>query len=153
MTWQFDRGGEFVNDLFQEWITLELGALQLFSNVEHPWENGRTERSFSTIFQKTRVMLKYAYLPNGIWGKAVMHAVYLKNRCPPIYKSQLPVTAPVQNRRSFRFQQTQSIWLPRPDSCTAQREGQHETIKQIKTRDIYWHVKNWEWIHFPNQTN
>jgi hypothetical protein len=31
-TWQFDRGGEFLNDLFEEWITRELGALQLFSN-------------------------------------------------------------------------------------------------------------------------
>ena len=81
-TWQFDRGGEFLNDLFEEWITRELGALQLFSNVEHPWENGRAERSFSTIFQKARAMLRYADLPNGIWGKAVMHAVYLKNRSP-----------------------------------------------------------------------
>jgi transposase InsO family protein len=57
--WQFDRGGEFLNEIFEEWILRELGAQQLFSNVEHPWENGRAERSFSTIFEKARAMLKY----------------------------------------------------------------------------------------------
>ena len=70
-TWQFDRGGEFLNQLFDEWIIRHLGAKQLFSNVEHPWENGRAERSFQTIFSKARAMLKYADLPNGLWGKAV----------------------------------------------------------------------------------
>ncbi len=61
---------------------MELGAKQLFSNVEHPWENGIAERSFQTIFAKARAMLKYADLPNFLWGKAVLHAVYLKNRSP-----------------------------------------------------------------------
>ncbi len=63
-SWQFDRGGEFLNDLFDEWIVRTLGAKQLFSNAEHPWENGRAERSFATIFAKARPMLKYADLPN-----------------------------------------------------------------------------------------
>ena len=94
-TWQFDRGGEFLNEIFEEWILRELGAQQLFSNIEHPWENGRAERSFSTIFEKARAMLKYADLPNGLWGKAVAHAVYLKNRCP---SSRLNLMAPLQFR-------------------------------------------------------
>ena len=74
-SWPFDRGGEFLNELFDEWIVRTLGAKQLFSNIEHPWENGRAERSFGTIFSKARAMLQYADLPNGLWGKAVQHAV------------------------------------------------------------------------------
>jgi transposase InsO family protein len=35
-TWQFDRGSEFLNHAFDEWIHEQLGAKQLFSNVEHP---------------------------------------------------------------------------------------------------------------------
>ncbi len=81
-TWQFDRGSEFMNKAFDQWIHLELGAKQLFSNVEHPWENGIAERSFQTIFAKARAMMKHADLPNYTWGKAVLHAVYLKNRSP-----------------------------------------------------------------------
>jgi transposase InsO family protein len=94
-SWQFDRGGEFLNELFDEWIVRSLGAKQLFSNVEHPWENGRAERSFGTIFAKARAMLKYADLPNGLWGKAVQHAVFLKNRSP---SSRLNFLAPLQFR-------------------------------------------------------
>ena len=94
-SWQFDRGGEFLNDLFDEWIVRTLGAKQLFSNVEHPWENGRAERSFATIFAQARAMLKYADLPNGLWGRAVQHSTYLKNRCP---SSRLNFLAPLQYR-------------------------------------------------------
>ena len=64
-TWQFNRGSEFLNKLFDEWIHEQLGAKQLFSNVEHPWENGRAERSFQTIFMKARSMMKFADLPIG----------------------------------------------------------------------------------------
>ncbi len=92
-TWQFDRGGEFLNEIFEDWILRDLGATQLFSNVEHPWENGRAERSFSTIFAEARAMLKHADLPNGLWGKAIIHAVFLKNRCP---SRRLNFKAPLQ---------------------------------------------------------
>jgi hypothetical protein len=71
-----------MNKAFDQWIHMELGAKQLFSNVEHPWENGIAERSFQTIFAKARAMMKHANLPNFIWGEAVHHAVYLKNRSP-----------------------------------------------------------------------
>ncbi len=81
-TWQFDRGSEFMNKAFDHWIHMELGAKQQFSNVEHPWENGIAERSLQTIFNKARAMMKYAHLPNIMWGKAVLHAVFLKNRSP-----------------------------------------------------------------------
>ena len=112
-TWQFDRGSEFLNKLFEDWITNELGATQLFSNIEHPWENGRAERSFSTIFQKARAMLKYADLPNNIWGKAVMHAVYLKNRCP---STRLNLLSPLQ----FRTGKAQDFTKLRVFGCPAQ---------------------------------
>jgi hypothetical protein len=122
-TWQFDRGSEFLNDLFEEWITRELGAIQMFSNVEHPWENGRAERSFATIFQKARAMMKYADLPNGIWGKAVMHSTYLQNRCP---SSRLNYLSPLQ----FRTGEAQDLTRLRVFGCPAQifvrpKERQH----------------------------
>ena len=112
-SWQFDRGGEFLNQLFEDWILRELGALQLFSNVEHPWENGRAERSFSTIFQKARAMIKYADMPNGIWGKAVMHAVYLKNRCP---STRINYLSPLQ----FRTGEATDFTRLRVFGCPAQ---------------------------------
>jgi hypothetical protein len=82
LTWQFDRGSEFLNSTFEEWLLLQLGVKQTFSNVEHPWENGKAERSFQTIFALTRSLLKHADLPIKMWGKAILHAAYIMNRTP-----------------------------------------------------------------------
>jgi transposase InsO family protein len=71
-----------LNAIFEKWLLLDLGVEQRFSNVEHPWENGKAERSFQTIFALARVLLKHADLPNKMWGKAVLHAVYVMNRTP-----------------------------------------------------------------------
>ena len=99
--------------MFDEWITKELGATQLFSNIEHPWENGRAERSFGTLFQKARAMLKYADLPNAIWGKAMVHAAYLKNRSP---STRLNLLSPLQ----FRTGEAQDFTRLRVFGCPAQ---------------------------------
>ena len=112
-TWQFDRGSEFLNELFDDWISGDLGAQQMFSNIEHPWENGRAERSFSTIFQKARAMMLYADLPNGIWGKAVLHSVYLKNRCP---STRVNYLSPLQ----YRTGEVQDFSRLRVFGCPAQ---------------------------------
>jgi hypothetical protein len=61
---------------------LDLGVKQSFSNVEHPWENEKAERSFQAIFSLARSLLKHADLPNRLWGKAVLHAAYIMNRTP-----------------------------------------------------------------------
>ncbi len=82
LTWQFDRGTEFLNSTFEAWLKMELGVVQRFSNVEHPWENGVAERSFQTLFSLSRSLLKHADLPERLWGKAVLHSVYLSNRSP-----------------------------------------------------------------------
>jgi hypothetical protein len=110
-TWQFDRGSEFLNKLFDVWIHQTLGAKQLFSNIEHPWENGRAERSFQTIFAKARSMLKHADLPDYLWGQAVLHSVFLKNRSPSTRTDGL---SPYQFRTGtpFDFKQIRVFGCP-----------------------------------------
>ena len=95
ITWQFDRGTEFLNSTFEKWLKMDLGVIQRFSNVEHPWENGLAERSFQTLFSISRSLLKHADLPDRIWGKAVLHSAYLMNRSP---SSALGGIAPLQFR-------------------------------------------------------
>jgi transposase InsO family protein len=95
LTWQFDRGSEFLNSKFETWLVLELGVKQLFSNVEHPWENGKAERSFQTIFALAHSLLKHADLPNRMWGKAILHAAYIMNRTPASHTGGI---APLQYR-------------------------------------------------------
>jgi transposase InsO family protein len=127
-TWQFDRGSEFLNELFEDWIVKELGASQLFSNIEHPWENGRAERSFATLFQKARAMLMYADIPNSFWGKAIVHAAFLKNRSP---STRLNFLSPLQ----FRTKEPQDFTRLRVFGCPAQifvRSKQRDSNKLSK---------------------
>jgi len=95
LTWQFDRGTEFLNRTFEKWLKMGLGVIQRFSNIEHPWENGMAERSFQTLFATARSLLKHADLPDRLWGKAILHSVYLTNRSPA---AALGGIAPLQFR-------------------------------------------------------
>jgi IS30 family transposase len=81
--WTFDRGTEFLNKDARSHARDKLpGASTFYSNVEHPWENGLAERSFSVIFAIARALLHDAQCPNHPWGHAILHACYLCNRRP-----------------------------------------------------------------------
>ena len=113
LTWQFDRGTEFLNSTFENWLKMELGVTQRFSNVEHPWENGMAERSFQTLFSMARSLLKHADLPDRLWGKAILHSVYLGNRSP---NAALGGIAPLQ----FRTKESIDLKHMRVFGCPAQ---------------------------------
>ena len=85
----------------------------MFSNIEHPWENGRAERSFGTLFSKARSMLKHADLPDYLWGRAITHSAYLKNRSP---STRLNLLSPLQ----FRTGEPQDFTRLRVFGCPAQ---------------------------------
>jgi hypothetical protein len=53
------------------------------------------ERSFQTIFSLARSLLKHADLPDRLWGKAILHSVYITNRSPT---AALGGIAPLQFR-------------------------------------------------------
>jgi hypothetical protein len=53
------------------------------------------ERSFQTLFSLSRSLLKHADLPDRLWGKAILHSVYISNRSP---SAALGGIAPLQFR-------------------------------------------------------
>jgi hypothetical protein len=136
LTWQFDRGSEFLNATFEQWLLLDLGVKQSFSNVEHQWENGKPERSFQAIFSPARSLLKHADLPIKMWGKAVLHAAYIMNRTPAACTGGI---APLQFRtkRSTRFIEHARIWKPRSDPCEGHHSNERDTLRPFSQRDLY----------------
>jgi IS30 family transposase len=80
--WTFDRGTEFLNKDARSHARGELRASTFYSNVEHPWENGLSERSFGVMFTIARALLHDAQCPNHPWGHAILRACYLRNRRP-----------------------------------------------------------------------
>ena len=80
--WTFDRGTEFLNKDVRSYVRDELQASTFYSNVEHPWENGLAERSFGVLFTIARALLHDAKCPDHLWGHAILHGCYLRNRRP-----------------------------------------------------------------------
>ncbi|PIL28794.1 transcription factor [Ganoderma sinense ZZ0214-1] len=74
-----DRGGEYLSDEFI--AHLDARGVELKLSVHDTHEHaGVSERLNRTVMEKVRVMLIVSGLPRFLWGEALMHAIWLKNR-------------------------------------------------------------------------
>ncbi|TFY51058.1 hypothetical protein EVJ58_g10760 [Rhodofomes roseus] len=74
-----DRGGEYLSDEFKAHLEAR-GIMAKLSVHDTHEEAGVAERLNRTLMEKTRAMLFQSGLPKSLWGEAVLHAVWLKNR-------------------------------------------------------------------------
>ncbi|GBE84202.1 hypothetical protein SCP_0601800 [Sparassis crispa] len=74
-----DRGGEYLSDAFVRHLE-EQGTEQKLSVHDTHGESGISEHLNRTVAEKGHAMLIAAGLPRFLWGEAVLHAIYLKNR-------------------------------------------------------------------------
>jgi hypothetical protein len=56
------------------------GTARKLTVHDTPAENGVSERLNRTLMEKVRAMLWAAGLPRYLWGEALLHVTYLKNR-------------------------------------------------------------------------
>jgi transposase InsO family protein len=74
-----DNGGEYKSGAFDEYLRKNGIGRRL--TVHHtPEHNAVAERLNRTLLEKVRAMLHAANLPRNLWGEALKHAVWLKNR-------------------------------------------------------------------------
>jgi len=76
-----DRGGEYLGKEFIMYLKAA-GTKQKLTVHDTPQHNGVAERLNHTLLEKVRAMLHESGLPCALWGEAVRHAVWLKNRTP-----------------------------------------------------------------------
>ena len=74
-----DNGGEYKSKEFNKFCR-ENGIKRELTVPKTPEQNGVAERSWRTLFEMTRGMLKTAGLDNKWWGRAIITAAYVKNR-------------------------------------------------------------------------
>jgi hypothetical protein len=74
-----DRGGEFNSHEFDKHLARN-GTARSLTTHDTPEHNGIAERLNRTLLEKVRAMLHASGLPKFLWGEAVKHAVWLKNR-------------------------------------------------------------------------
>jgi hypothetical protein len=74
-----DRGGEYMSKELIAYLDGK-GTARKLTVHDTPEENGVSERLNRTLMEKVRAMLWAAGLPRYLWGKALLHVAYLKNR-------------------------------------------------------------------------
>jgi hypothetical protein len=74
-----DHGGEYLNEAFITFLD-EKGTAWKLTVHDTPEQNGVAERLNRTLIEKVRAMMISCQLPRGLWGEALMHAIWLKNR-------------------------------------------------------------------------
>jgi transposase InsO family protein len=76
-----DRGGEYLGKEFVMHLKAA-GTKQKLTVHDTPQHNSVAERLNRTLLEKVRAMLHESGLPKALWGEAVRHTVWLKNRTP-----------------------------------------------------------------------
>ena len=76
-----DYGGEYLSDIFRQFLISEGTLPQLSRLGPHP-QNGVVERKHHHIIETARTFLIAFFVPSHFWGEAVSTSVYLINRQP-----------------------------------------------------------------------
>ena len=74
-----DCGGEYLSNEFSQHLKLK-GMEHCITVHDMPEYNGMAERLNHTLVECVRAMLHVSGLPKNLWGEAIMHATWLKNR-------------------------------------------------------------------------
>jgi hypothetical protein len=73
-----DRGREYLSGELSEYLD-KMGTMQKLTIHDMPKYNGVVEHLNCTLLEKVQAMFHASSLPKNLWGKAVMHSVYIKN--------------------------------------------------------------------------
>jgi hypothetical protein len=74
-----DRAGEYFLQEFVDFLNAE-GTNWKFTVHDTPEDNGVSERLNRTAMEKVRALIIASGLPLFLWGEALLHAIWLKNR-------------------------------------------------------------------------
>ena len=76
---QTDCGGEYLSHKFNQHLAAN-GTKRILTTHNTPMYNGVAERLNCVLLEHTWAFLHSSTLPKFLWGEAVKHAVWLKNR-------------------------------------------------------------------------
>ena len=74
-----DNGGDYKSHAFDKYLARK-GIRRRLTVHDTPEHNGVAERLNRTLMEKVRAMMHAAGLSDNLWGEALKHAVWLKNR-------------------------------------------------------------------------
>lgn len=76
-----DGGGEFTGETVKRYCQ-QRGIVQTFTTTSSPAHNGICERMIGILLEMMRAMLSESGAPHELWGEAIVHAAFVRNRTP-----------------------------------------------------------------------
>lgn len=131
-----DRGGEYLSDKFIEYLETS-GTIHRLTVHDTSEQNGVAERLNGILMVKVRAMLHDSGLPKFLWGEAISHAVWLKNRTS---------TKALNGKTPFEAKTGQ-----KPDLSKLKEFGCKAWVLQSKTK-LDGRVVEARWVGFDQQT-
>ena len=105
-TLRSDRGGEYLDQEFQEFL-IEEGVVSQLIAPDTPQWNGVAEMRNQTLLDMMRSILSYSSLPTSFWGYALKIATYILNRVPSKSIPKTPLELWCGRKPSLRHER---IW-------------------------------------------
>ena len=76
-----DRGGEYLGKMFSSHLASQ-GTMRWLTVHDTPKYNGISKCLNWMLLERTCALLHSSKLPKNLWGEAINHAIWLKNRTP-----------------------------------------------------------------------
>ena len=132
-----DRGGEFTSKAFSDHLKRQ-GTIRRLTVHDTPEYNGVAERVNRTALEKVRALLHESGLPHFLWGEALHHVIYLKNRT---WTKSLPDATPHE-----------ILTGKKPDLSNLHPWGTRVWVHDTKGSKLDGRAKEGRWVGFDEES-
>ena len=133
-----DRGGEYTSDEFNEHLAKQ-GTNHRLTVHDTLESNGVTEQLNRTLVGRTHAMLLDSKLPKFLWGYAILHANYMKNRMH---------TCTLLNKTPFKM-----VNYKKSDLHTTHQRGSEVYVKIKQGDQLSSRATRDHWIEFSSKSD
>ena len=119
---------------------VSIGTERRLTTHGTPEYKGVSERLNRTLLEKTRALLHQSKLPKSLWGEAINHAVWLKNRTP--------TRALFNNKTPFEM-----LYNKRPNLGHLKRWGDKVLVHTVDGSKLDGRMKVGKWVGFDEESN
>ena len=133
-----DRGGEYLSEVFDQHLK-SAGTARRLTVHNTPQLNGVAERLNRTLVERIRAFTHSSGLPKFLWGEALRHATWLKNRT---------ATRALDGRTLY-----QALFGRIPDLSALQPWGTTVWVHDADGTKLDTHAREGRWLGFDTESH
>ena len=132
-------GGEYLGKTFNEYLQTQGTMCQLTTHDTLEY-NEISEQLNRTLLERTCALLHASKLLKNLWGEAINHVIWLKNR--------IPTHALSDGKMSYKL-----LYHKKPDLRNVQEWGSMVWVHTLSGSKLDWRAKEGRWIGLKDESN